>query len=634
MRCFKSKVLLAWTWVAPALSAALPPGHEPSLLKPEGKLLSLDLQESYAQATFSVPCAGCLGEGHTSHDDESLILSFKTDAIEQPCGTSNITLNGAHLPQEWTGDFASGSGSYAGVTHFQENAHSLQRSLDVEWESACLYNNQENSDAAQVLTVKVKSVDGKLLDTPSGFTISFKQLSPPELLRLERIPNPSASGKEQAESWRAPPSHLRLVPAAVDAVQAEEHQTSDASTQSSLEVNIRELRALQAEVQDLQKEIEDKKQYIKAHFKEEAKKFEEELNECEGISCVVKGIANKANGAWKTIWIKIRPDRHHHEGSSALMGHPDKDPYARVWRTGNKQAPQAESHKDLPLPPRPQASAYRPSPSPSVESSSSSEDAPRRSPQEYPVVIALEVLLGLLCCGCLLKVVRHYCSSLRSRTERAAAREERLNAQAYRRAARKLRWRNWWRGNWRDHARIEDYEEKRSLIQEQEGLLEGAMQEEIRQLRAAHDVVADLVRAEEGRVNSGRAAHTHCHCHSHSNSNPVPVAPYSPLSTASTYPPTSLPELPSRPLSRTDSLPGYRSDTSSAGSPPAYEEEEPEPDMSEVVVNGFSRYTPSSASSARWRTPDSSVVDVSPRPSAETLRFAEGADTGVGGEKN
>jgi hypothetical protein len=212
-------------------------------------------------------------------------------------------------------------------------------------------------------------------------------------------------------------------------------------------------------------------------------------------------------------------------------------------------------------------------------------------------------------------VIRNNCSSLRTRTERAAAREERLNARAYRRAARQHAWRNWWRGNWvrRDQERMVDYEEKRALISEQEGVLEDAMQEEIRQLRVVHGVVNDLVRdAEEGRAIN----HAPCNCH-----RQQPPRPYSPLSTASTYPPTSLPEIPSRPLSRTDSLPSYRSDTPTE--PPSYESEV---DMSEAVANGFRQYTAAASTtsevSSHW-TPDSSVVDVSPRPSAETLRYPQ-----------
>ncbi|PSN71378.1 hypothetical protein BS50DRAFT_660478 [Corynespora cassiicola Philippines] len=587
MLSFKKKVLSAWAWAAPALSAVLPTAHERDVGRVNGKLLDLDLQDSYAQATFSVPCNGCLGGDHTSHDDESLILSFKTEASPEACGNSNITLNGINLSQEWNGDFASGSGSYTGVTDFEENAWFLQHNWDLEWDSVCLHGEGEADDAAQVFTVNIKAIDGKPIDKPSGFTLSFKQLSPPELLRLEAAPNPSASNKENAESWREPPAHLRLI---VPNAQGEVIQTTGGPPPASLEDDIRELRALQAEVQELQKAIKEKKKHIQKQLRKDVQTFKKELKDCDSITCVVKVVADKAHSAWRIVYVRFRPTHHHDHHHQ--MGRPEHDPYARVDRPG--------SHHHGPPPPPPPQSGY---------------------------VLALEIVLGVLCCGCLFTLIHHRCSSLRTRTERAASREERRNARAYRRAARKLAWRKWWRGNWRDQERIEDYEEKRALIQQQEDVLEDVMQEEIRQLRNAHSVVQDIVTAEEGRAGPmHHSAHMACHCHSHYHH----PGSYSPISTASTYPPTSIPELPSRPLSRTDSLPGYRSDVS--GDPPAYEEDE---DRSDYVVDGFRHYTPSttSAGSSRW-TPESSIIDVSPRPSAETLRYAETTETGVGDAKN
>lgn len=541
-----------------------------------------------------------------------------------------------YLPQEWNGDFASGSGSYTGVTDFQENAWFLQHDLDLEWESACLHGNDEAEEAAQVLTVNIKSIDGKSIEKPSGFTVSFKQLSPPELLRLEAVPNRSASKKDQADSWREPPAHLRLIIASPK----DESNAVDAPGQSFLEDDIRELRALQAEVQELQRAIKEKKKFINSQLKKDAESFKEELQQCDSITCVVRAIAHKAHGAWRILYIRFRPNHHHHHHHPPPppppMGGPE-DPYQRVWRAGNHaQVPEGNVkidsfHHPPPPPPPPQPTArygpgHHPPPPPPPHHH---HGPPHMPPPDSPYVIALEIVLGLLCCGCLVTILRHRCSSLRTRTERAATREERRTARAYRRAARKLAWRNWWHRNCRDEERIEDYEEKRSLIQHQESVLEEAMQEEIRQLRAAHGVVNDLVRAEEGRIPScNPPPHTRCYCGHHPPAhNP---GSYSPLSTASTYPPTSLPELPSRPLSRTDSLPGYRSDTSS--DPPAYEEDE---DVSDSVPNGFRHYAPSttSSTSSRW-TPESSVIDVSPRPSAETLRYAEMTDTGVGDAKN
>jgi hypothetical protein len=142
---------------------------------------------------------------------------------------------------------------------------------------------------------------------------------------------------------------------------------------------------------------------------------------------------------------------------------------------------------------------------------------------------------------------------------------------------------------------------------EQENILEAAMQEEIRQFREAHGVVNSIVQAEEGRNAMSSLQHEQLQRQRHMS---LPVHAH-PGFTAAELPVAS--GLDSAPLSRTSSLPDYRSDAGST-EPPAYEDEE---DSSDVVVDGFREYTPSMTS--RW-TPDSSVVDVSPRPSGETMR--------------
>jgi hypothetical protein len=591
---FKKKLLSAYAWAAPVIAAAVPtravaPSEGgPSFSTPDGNVLHFDLQQNYAQATFSVPCAGCLGSAHhTDQDDESLILNFRSHTQGEACGSSNITLNGVYLPQEWNGDFAIGSGSYTGVTDLDQHEWFRQRDLDLEWKSACLHGTDEAEEAAQVLTVSIKAIDGISLDTPPGFTVSFRQnTAPPSLLRLEPVPNFSASHQEVAQSWREPPAHLRLVLSNESGL-----KEGPPSPDQSIEDDIRELEDLQAELRELQQAIAHKKNYINSQLRKEAKSLTEDINNCDGIACIVKVIAHKAHGAWRVATVRFRPSGDQPEE----MGRPEN---LGVYAQAHSHASQLSGgHVEI------ESSDPRPYEGPT-------NDLPPRPAKVSPYIVALEVTLSLLCCGCLVAVIRHKCSSLRTRTDRAAAREERDAARAYRRAARRYAWRNWWRGNWRrDRERIADYEEKRALIQEQEHVLEDAMQAEIRQLRAAHDVVNDLVRdAEEGRV----IGHTPCNCHRTSHL----VAPYSP-SIASTYPPTSLPEIPSRPLSRTDSLPSYRSDPPSE--PPNYESEV---DMSEIVANGFRQYTSSTASEAtsHW-TPDSSVVDVSPRPSAETLRY-------------
>ncbi|KAH3947172.1 hypothetical protein HBI56_140620 [Parastagonospora nodorum] len=579
MRSLRSKFVSACALSIASVTAAVLPSRAADVPRPDGKLLHYEFQHDYAQATFSVPCSGCLGSAHdTDQDDESLVLRFTSHAQDEACGSSNITLNGVQLSQEWNGDFATGSGSYTagGTTDATQDDLSLQRDLDLEWNSACLHGDEETDEAAQVLTVSIKAIDGKALIIPSGFTVSFKQqTSPPSLLRFESVPNRSASDKDVAQYWRNPPAHLRLVANGTLATQ------DSTVLEQSLENDLRELRELQAELRKLQQAIANKKDRINSQLRKEVSSLTDEINECEGLACIFKAIAHKAQGALKDAVERCKSKQIND------MGRPSLDLYAPAHINAVQKSGGSIKVETINVQPYEEAT----------------DELPPRPTKTSPYIIALEVTLSLLCCGCLIATIRHKCSSLRTRTERAAAREERDTAAAYRRAARQHAWRNWWRGNWRkDQERIEDYEEKRSLIQSQESVLEDAMQAEIRQLRAAHDVVNDLVRgAEEGRAP--------CNCH-HTY----------PPSLASTYPPTVMSsEAPSRPQSRTDSLPSYRSNPPSE--PPNYESEV---DMSDIVANGFRQYTSSTISetTSHW-TPDSSVVDVSPRPSAETLRYPQ-----------
>jgi hypothetical protein len=524
------------------------------------------------------------------------ILNFTAHSHNEACGSSNITINGVPLPQEWEGDYASGSGSYqyTSLATLQQDDQLPQRDLALAWNSTCLHGNAETDEAAQILTVNIKSIDGIPINTPSGFTISFKQnASPPTLLRLETIPD---LAPELSDIWRDPPSHLRLVFGNATAAEANKIDVS-------LEDEIRELRSLQAELAAIQQAVASKKQYINSQIRKEAKCFTEELKHCDGISCVLKTVADKAHGAWRVVYLRLHPD-----DQSNSMGRPE-EVYASAHVSSQRYGSINVANTDS------EAEAEEDN-QPRPYEGSTGELPPRPQQRQPPYVIALEIALGVLCCGCLVAVIRHKCSSLRTRTERAADYEERYNARIYKRAARRHAWRNWWRGNWRkDAARIADYEEKRALIADQENVLENAMQEEIRQLRVAHNVVNDIIRAEEGRTGTPSPPNPHCTCHR-------PHFTHGPPSVTSTYPPSTIPEAPSRPLSRTDSLPSYRSRAPSE--PPTYDSE---PDSS-FVANGLRyeartrTYTSTSSQageSGRW-TPDSSVVDVSPRPSAETLR--------------
>ncbi|KAK3045109.1 hypothetical protein LTS18_014555, partial [Coniosporium uncinatum] len=109
---------------------------------------------------------------------------------------------------------------------------------------------------------------------------------------------------------------------------------------------------------------------------------------------------------------------------------------------------------------------------------------PRQNNQFLAFLGLIASCLGLTI---LISFIHRRCMSLRRLVDRRADQEERRAARAYRCMARKQRVRDWWYGRQRQQ-RTDDYDEKRALIIQQENTLENAMQDEIMQLRNAHDI--------------------------------------------------------------------------------------------------------------------------------------------------
>lgn len=256
-------------------------------------------------------------------------------------------------------------------------------------------------------------------------------------------------------------------------------------------------------------------------------------------------------------------------------------------------------------------------------------------PKQYnPLIKALSIIAGLLGLSALLTFIKRKCSSMRTRVERAADREERRNARAYRRAARRALMRKRWNAFLSTlncfhpsppPARIEDYEEKRALIL-QEAFLEQpldqaekgeVMEAEIRELRYAHEIISSLV---HGDATSAPLPPIRSLQHPPPLQYPRPTAR---SRAESTY---TLPSYTSEILPDYSSRPGNASSTRSVrsgggggrrcASPSSLRSEE----RRSVV-------SPASEASRTSRfTPASSVLEMSPRPSEETLRTRPSGD--------
>lgn len=212
----------------------------------------------------------------------------------------------------------------------------------------------------------------------------------------------------------------------------------------------------------------------------------------------------------------------------------------------------------------------------------SSDDESSRT--KRVIILTLEILAGVFGITGLLGFIRRHCRSFRRRAERLADREERKRAREYRRLARKEAFRKKWisfKGVFTLPCRKGNCDEKASLVLEaaahaNEGPISTVDLEQVWNAASQEERNYLLSLAESSIVRRARK---------HDDAR-----------------------------SRSSSLPSYESEKL-----PAYASQ---PGSDVVVVDGFRVYSPSlAASSANTAiTPDSSVPDLNPRCSGETLR--------------
>lgn len=213
-------------------------------------------------------------------------------------------------------------------------------------------------------------------------------------------------------------------------------------------------------------------------------------------------------------------------------------------------------------------------------SSESSESASTSSMDKKNIIIlALEILAGVLGLGGLLACIRRHCRSPRRRTERLADREEKRRAREYRRLARRESLRKKWvafRAVFRLPCKKLSCEEKQALVMD----------------AAAFAVGEDVT------IEDVEQAWDSAFSREYLSQQPGPSRLYKHEDGRS----------------RSDSLPSYESEKL-----PDYASQ---PDGDIVIVNGYRVASPSltGCSTDSAVTPDSSVPDLSPRCSHETLR--------------
>ncbi|RMZ11956.1 hypothetical protein D0862_02785 [Hortaea werneckii] len=600
-------------------------------------ILDQDLDNAYIK--FALPCPADTSCGAA---DEALVFGIQIKPSDQST-SSKLLINDSPVD-------------------FDESTHSspLSVALDVNSTGNSAHHvtvlgqrhslNQENPSRFldgfwQNLAFNITTLDG-LVTSGLGFELNIQsvQLAPDLSLVLASGHFPQLKLNLVGRPLEATADRTR--PASESRVIENQHKedemkglSEDASFDLASEIEA--LHLLEEEAEDLQAEIVTKKQAISKHLRHyrNHSSLHQLLSECDGLVCAARVVAQRICDKVGKVGLLTEHNLGYFRVQSAnlhnTMMH-DSEPFTPQQTSKNSTKSVKFAEEGLAGMSEKSNSTAKPFSIPfTMTKNETGHDYHFKDfvNPPNPLVRAMQIIVSVLGLAALCSYIRNKCMSMRKRVERAADREERRNARAYRRAARRAHMRRRWDSFVRAincfrpavEPKMEDYEEKRALIL-QDAFLEQledldqaekgeVMEAEIRELRHAHEIVASLVRVDENRYDLATPP----------SSDPPPSRvplPYTvdsrsraSTNTLPSYNCESLPDYSSRP----DTSPERSSTRSSALSStctPESSNEEVRPSAPSVSSAGRTRYTPTS-----------SVLEISPRVSEETLRTRQSKDT-------
>jgi len=605
--------LLAALQVAPMLALPLAHHSDWNGRNSDLKIEVLDFDFKSGSASFAV------GPGLSTELTSPLVFDLQVQPVQDP-RTSNISLSGQPLnitwnqlpdPQPYYHVRYPITGRIKQTVPLQDKT-GVSHSVDLEisgWGDVHPKSPAASTpeDAEQFIHISVQAIDGY----PVEWTVALhsRPVSPGRaLLKLmEGFENSS-----QRDHLHREQSFLNASP--LEQLTYLRHIEDD---EFNIEEEIESLLLLEAEAGPLDVEIAARKKAIAKCLKNHRDRatLRHLLQECDGIVCAAKVIAQRV---CDKVGILTEPNFHYAQvqdpRAQQLIQIDDEKPLKIAGLEGEFQSlSEKPTNKTL------SGNRYF---ALHTNSAAVTESITVVYPQSvlFRVLALIATAIGLTA---LCAFIRRKCMSARKQVDRLAEREERRNERAYRRAARRAEMRRRWNSliaavscfRAQPEPRIEDYEEKRALIlqdafmeQDIEAAEKGeVMEAEIRELRNANQIVASLVHA--GPSNRP--------------SLPAVVVARSRASTGTlpSYTSEMLPDYRSR-YTRTEhgstATSSVRSDSLVAVSLDRYTLTS----SSEEAFTGSTRRSnsPESSSGLSRFTITSSIVDYSPRPSAETLR--------------
>lgn len=574
--------------------------------------------------------------------------------------TSNLTINDQLLHVQWdpvVADRALYATLSSPSTHLLTipDERGLSHAVDISISGYILVDGSQQSfrkpDHLQHLSLLVRSVDASAVHHLQLDIVAQSTASDTRLRKLSRVSDmyPAGSAARKVELLSA-----NSIPDANPFADQRNGVDLGDGGELDVELEIESLLHLEAQARQLSTQIAAKRLGISKHLRDhrEHVSLGHMLRQCEGVLCAAKVIAQRVCDKMgvetePTFTYVQTPD----SSTQQLIPIDSEDTQDDVQHAPHTAA--AAAAAAVPSSSRLSRNSLAGNGHFTLRTSGA---AIRQSmeivyPQSmlYRVLGVLFSAFGLTAlCG----FIRRKCMSARRMVDELAEREERRNARAYRRAARRADMRKRWDDFLRsvscfsmrgEDPQVGSYEEKRALILQDAFLEQGVeaaeqgevMEAQIRELRNAHEIVSSLVRVDEYRYDLAPLV----------MNNPLPPSPMplvplprrsrSSTATLPSYTSELLPDYQSRISTVSTTIASSRTssiDDSSEYTPTTSSAAEGEEDAS-ATADTDSTPRPfsievSTGTRGSQLTDISSVIEISPRTSEETLRTFQRSSMG------
>ncbi|ODH21042.1 hypothetical protein ACO22_05725 [Paracoccidioides brasiliensis] len=437
--CMRASAVLLWScYSIVAFACVIPPSSRFNNNNSDSSLSIETWRDDITiEVKFTSVCDGCFDD-----HDLSYIFHLTISSTQSVCGESDVVLNNKKLELTWDGINGIGSGIFpSDMTNGSRNHQLL-----LNYQAFCISSPQDSLEeyTAQILAVTFYPTNyTNPNERTSGFAVSFNSAGKPQIFRLVASPI-EISDEDTFDSWLIPSDPFNVPISTCTAVTIFD---------GDLEKDLKNIHMLKAQVWKLQMEIKAKEQEIRKHLFRDCVFMTSRLKQCASLSCFIKTSFKIVPDVFRFVRYQFGP-LPSSISDSLCRPFPNSAHRSRTNQTSKQNAttfqlkPKDISSKKADRPDDNQLSPVFPTHE-GAEPKLKHIPIFNYSPTTLtPAKLFIKDLAILLLVSSIIFLLAKHCrNSLfcrRRRVDLAARREERRTLTAYRIAARRHRWRQWW----------------------------------------------------------------------------------------------------------------------------------------------------------------------------------------------